>query len=328
MNKKVAIIGSGSWGVGLSVVLSDNGYEPYLWSFNEDEAKAINENRECIFLPGVKLNENIKCLTDFEEVIKDSSFILLVTPSKFFRETLKKCKQYINEDQPIIVCSKGLEDGTLMTLSEVVEDECPNNKVGILCGPTHAEEVSRNVPTTIVLCSKHEEVLKLQDVFMSNIFRVYTSTDVKGVEVGSAFKNIIAFACGVSAGLGYGDNTFAAIITRGLAEISRIGLEMGGEMKTFYGLSGLGDLIVTCLSQHSRNRKCGYLMGQGLSLEEAQKEVGMVVESINTTYVAKKIIAKYDVETPIINEVYSILFENKNPKDAVNDLMTRNKKME
>ncbi len=329
MSKKIAIIGSGSWGVGLSIVLNNNGYDPYIWSFNEEEAKNINEKRECIFLPGIKLDENIKCLTSFEEVIKDSKFILVVVPSKFFRQTIKNFKQYVTENQSIIICSKGLEDGSLMTLSQVAEEELPNNKVGILSGPSHAEEVARNIPTTIVLCSKHEDVLNdLQDVFMSEVFRVYTSTDVMGVEVGSAFKNIMALACGVAAGLGYGDNTFAALITRGLAELSKLGVEMGGNINTFYGLTGLGDLIVTCLSEHSRNRKAGYLIGQGLTVDEAVKQVGMVVESINTTMVAKKIIQKHDVDTPIINQTYSVLFEGKNPKDAVKELMTRDKKQE
>lgn len=328
-NKKIAILGSGSWGVALAILLNNNGYNPYVWSFNEEEAKLINEQRKCIFLPEIELHENIKCSTDFEEVIKDSHFILLVTPSHAIRQTIQNCKQYIKEEQYIIICSKGIEESSLLTLSEVVQEELPNNKIGALSGPSHAEEVAKSIPTTIVLSSKHEDVLKsLQDIFMSPMFRVYTSKDIISVEIGGAFKNIIALACGMAAGLGYGDNTFAAIITRGLAELSRLGVQMGGSEKTFYGLTGLGDIIVTCLSQHSRNRKCGYLIGQGVPVEEAIKQVGMVVEGVNATKAAKKIVQKYDVDTPIINATYSVLFEGKDPKDTVIELMTREKKSE
>jgi len=321
MSKKIAVIGSGSWGVGISILLNNNGYDPYIWSFDENEAKNINEKRECIFLPGIKLDENIKCSTKFEDVIPDSKFILIVTPSKFFRSTIQKFKHLVKPEQHIVICSKGLEDGTLKTLAEVSEDELPLNKVGILSGPSHAEEVARNLPTTIVLCSKHDELIEdLQDIFMSPVFRVYTSKDVIGVEVGGAIKNIMALACGIAAGMGYGDNTFAALITRGLAEISRLGEKMGGERATFYGLTGLGDLIVTCLSQHSRNRRAGYLIGQGKTVDEAVKEVGMVVESITATQVAKKIIDKYDVETPIINAVYKVLLKEKMREKWLNSL--------
>lgn len=329
MNKKIAILGSGSWGIGLSILLNKNGYDPYVWSFAQEEADLINKEHKCMFLPEIKLDEHIKCSTNFEEVITGAKFIILVTPSHAIRTTIKNCKQYINKDQSIIICSKGLEEATLKTLSEVVEEELPENKVGVLSGPSHAEEVAKGIPTTIVLCSKHDDVLQeLQDIFMSDIFRVYTSNDVIAVETGGAFKNIIALAAGMAAGLGYGDNTFAALITRGLAELSRLGVKMGGEEKTFYGLSGLGDIIVTCLSEHSRNRKCGYLIGQGVPVEEAIKQVGMVVEGIIATKVAKKVVEKYDVETPIINATYSVLFEGQDPKEMVTKLMTRAKKSE
>ena len=328
-NKKIAILGSGSWGVALSVLLNNNGYMPHIWSFSQNEADLINEQRKCVFLPEITLDENIKCSTDFQEVITDSHFILLVTPSHAISQTIKNCKQYIKPEQYVIICSKGIEESSLLTLSEVVQEELPNNKIGVLSGPSHAEEVARSIPTTIVLSSEHDDVLKsLQDIFMSPSFRVYTSKDIVSVEIGGAFKNIMALACGMAAGLGFGDNTFAAIITRGLAELSRLGVKMGGNEKTFYGLTGLGDIIVTCLSEHSRNRKCGYLIGQGVPVEEAIKQVGMVVEGVNATKAAKKIVQKYDVDTPIINATYSVLFEGKDPKEIVVELMTREKKSE
>lgn len=329
MKKKISIIGSGSWGVALSILLNNNGYNPYIWSFNKEEADNINQKRECIFLPGIKLDENIKCSTDVELVLKDSDIILIAVPSKFYRDNIKNIKPYIKNDANIIICSKGLEDDTLLTLSEVTNEELPNNKVGILSGPSHAEEVARNLPTTIVLCSESEELLKkLQIIFASEVFRVYTSKDVIGVEVGGALKNIIALSTGIAKGLGYGDNIFAAIITRGLKELVRIGEKMECNSYTFYGLSGLGDLIVTCLSQHSRNTRAGFYIGQGMNIEEATKKVGMVVESINTTKVAKKIVDKYNVDAPIINEVYNILFKGKDPKISAIELMTRENKSE
>ncbi len=329
MDKKISIIGSGSWGVALAILLNNNGYNPYIWSFAKEEADSINQKRECVFLPGIKLDENIKCSTDIELVVKDSDIILMVVPSKFYRDNIKNIKPYVKEGASIIICSKGLEDETLYTLSQVTNQELPNNKVGILSGPSHAEEVARNLPTTIVLCSEDDELLKkLQDIFSSALFRVYTSKDVIGVEVGGALKNIIALSTGIAKGLGYGDNIFAAIITRGLKELVRIGDKLDCTESTFYGLSGLGDLIVTCLSEHSRNTRAGVYIGQGMTVEEATKKVGMVVESINTTKVAKKIIDKYDVEAPIINEVYNILFEGKDPKECAKELMTREKKSE
>lgn len=329
MENKISIIGSGSWGVALAILLNNNGYNPYVWSFSKEEADSINKNRECAFLPGIKLDENIKCSTDIELVVKDSDIILVAVPSKFYRDNIKNIKPYVKENANIIICSKGLEDETLYTLSQVTNQELPNNKVGILSGPSHAEEVARNLPTTIVLCSEDDELLKrLQKIFSSELFRVYTSKDVIGVEVGGALKNIIALSTGIAKGLGFGDNIFAAIITRGLKELIRIGDELDCNSNTFYGLSGLGDLIVTCLSEHSRNTRAGVYIGQGMSVEEATKKVGMVVESINTTKVAKKIIDKYNVEAPIINEVYNVLFKGKDPKICAKELMTRENKSE
>ncbi len=326
--KNIAIIGSGSWGVALATYLSGNGNMVKIWSFNEEEKRMINEEKRCKFLPQVVIPDNIKCSTDFEEVIKDAEFILHVTPSKFTRETFKKYKQYVG-NKPVIICSKGFEKETLKTLDEVIKEELPTVKIGVLSGPSHAEEVSIGIPTVLVVASKHDEVLELiQDTFISEKMRIYTSKDVKGVELGGALKNIIAFCAGVAAGIGLGDNSFAALITRGLSEISRLGVKLGGEKESFYGLSGLGDLIVTCLSEHSRNRKAGKLMGQGKTLEETKKEVGMVIESIDNIDVAYELGKKNDVYMPIIETVYQVIYENLEPKEAVKNLMTRERKSE
>lgn len=324
----IAIIGSGSWGVALAVHLASLGHNIKIWSFMEEERDLINNERKCKFLPGLNLSENIQCSTNFEEVIKDSKFILHVTPSKFTRNIFKQYKQYVG-NKPIIICSKGFEKETLETLDEVILEEMPEAKVGVLSGPSHAEEVSIAIPTALVIASKHQNILKtIQDAFMSEKMRIYTSNDVKGVELGGALKNIIAFCAGVAAGIGLGDNSFAALITRGLKEIARLGIELGGKEETFYGLSGLGDLIVTCLSEHSRNRKAGMLIGQGKSLEETKKEVGMVIESIDNIEVAYELGKLHNIEMPIVETVYKVLYENLNPQETVKNLMTRDKKME
>ena len=324
----IAIIGSGSWGVALAVHLANVGNNVKIWSFMEEERDLINNERKCKFLPGVELPENIMCSTDFGEVIKDSKMILHVTPSKFTRSIFKQYKEYVG-NKPIIICSKGFEKETLETLDEVILEEMPTAKVGALSGPSHAEEVSIAIPTALVIASKHQNILKMvQDAFMSEKMRIYTSNDVKGVELGGALKNIIAFCSGAAAGIGLGDNSFAALITRGLKEIVRLGVELGGKEETFYGLSGLGDLIVTCLSEHSRNRKAGYLIGQGKSLEETKKEVGMVIESIDNIDVAYELGKLHNIEMPIVETVYRVLYESLDPQEAVKDLMTRDKKME
>lgn len=326
--KNIAIIGSGSWGVALAVHLAKLGNNVKIWSFLEEERDIINNEKKCKFLPGLELPENIYCSTDFEEVIKDSEFIIHVTPSKFTRNTFKQYKQYV-KNKPIIICGKGFEKDTLETLDEVILEEMPEAKIGVLSGPSHAEEVSVAIPTALVIASKHQSILKLvQDTFMSEKMRIYTSNDVKGVELGGALKNIIAFCAGVAAGIGLGDNSFAALITRGLKEISRLGVELGGKEETFYGLSGLGDLIVTCLSEHSRNRKAGFLIGQGMSLDDTKKEVGMVIESIDNIEVAYELGKLHNIEMPIVETVYKVLYEQLNPEEAVKNLMTREKKYE
>lgn len=326
--KKIAIIGSGSWGVALACHLARCRNEIKIWSFSEEEKRLINEERKCKFLPKVVIPDNVTCSNNFEEVIQDSEFILHVTPSKFTRDTFKQYKQYVG-DKPVIICSKGFEKETLKTLDEVILDELPTAKVGALSGPSHAEEVSIAIPTVLVIASKHKEILDMiQDTFMCAEMRIYTSNDIKGVELGGALKNIIAFCAGVAAGIGLGDNTFAALITRGLGELTRLGVALGGEKETFYGLSGLGDLIVTCLSEHSRNRKAGKLIGQGKSLEETKKEVGMVIESIDNIEVAYELGKRNNVYMPIVETVYKVLYENLDPSEAVKELMTREKKSE
>ena len=324
----IAIIGSGSWGVALATHLANMGHNVKIWSFLEEERDLINNEKKCKFLPNLTLPQGIMCSTDFKEVIEGADFILHVTPSKFTRDTFKQYKQYVGKT-PIIICSKGFEKETMKTLDEVILDELPEARVGALSGPSHAEEVSIAIPTVLVMASKDKEVRELvQDAFMCPHMRVYTSEDIKGVELGGALKNIIAFCAGVAAGVGFGDNTFAALITRGLGEISRLGVALGGQKDTFFGLSGLGDLIVTCLSEHSRNRRAGKLIGQGKTLEEAKKEVGMVIESIDNIDVAYALSQKYNIEVPIITTAYDVIYNKLDAKEAVEKLMTREKKME
>lgn len=327
--EKIAIIGSGSWGAALGIYLAQNGNNISIWSFDEKEKNSINNERKCVFLPEATIPENVYCTNSYEEAIDGAKVILHVTPSKFVRSTIKGYKEYVKKDQMIIMCSKGFEKETELTLDEVIKQELPGIKFGILSGPSHAEEVSLNIPTALVIASEYEEVKeKVVDIFKSTTVRMYTSKDVKGVELGGALKNIIAFCAGIAVGLKLGDNTFAALATRGLVEITRLGTAMGGERNTFYGLTGLGDLIVTCGSIHSRNRKAGELIGKGFSIEETRKQVGMTIESIDNIDVAYKLAKKYNVEMPIVNTVYDVLYNGLNPKDAVDKLMTRNLKEE
>ncbi len=326
--KNIAIIGSGSWGVALAIHLAKLGNKVKIWSFMQEEADLINNEKKCKFLPEVTLPEGIYCTTSYEEAIKNSEIILHVTPSKFTRNTVKEYKKYVT-NQTIVICTKGFEKETLSSLDEVFKQEIPNVKLAVLSGPSHAEEVSKAVPTAMVIASENEEIAnELRDIFMNENLRVYTSKDVKGVELGGALKNIIAFCAGVAAGIGLGDNTFAALITRGLCEISRLGVALGGKYETFYGLTGLGDLIVTCLSEHSRNRTAGKLMGQGKNLEEARNQIGMVIEGVDNIEVAYELAQKYQVDMPIVNAVYDMLYNNLSPKEGVTRLMTRDKKSE
>ena len=326
--KKIAIIGSGSWGVALAIHLAKLGNQVKIWSFAKEEADLINNEKRCMFLPKAIIPEGVVCTLSYEEAIKDSDFILHVTPSKFTRNIVKEYKQYVT-NQPIIICSKGLEKETLSTLDDVIRQELPTAKIGVLSGPSHAEEVSIGIETAMVVASEYDDVQEMiQNTFMCDTMRIYTSKDVKGVEVGGALKNILAFCSGIISQMNLGDNSFAALLTRGLGEIARLGIKMGGNKDTFYGLSGLGDLLVTCLSEHSRNRKAGKLIGSGKTLEETKKEVGMTIESIDNIEVAYELAKKYDVEMPIVNAVYDILYNDLKPEEAVKILMNREKKAE
>ena len=327
---KVSVLGAGSWGSALAVLLNDNKHDVTMWSVIEEEVKMLNENREHKDkLPGVHLDEKIKITTDLEEAVKGMEMIIFAVPSVFTRNTAKMAAPFISDDQIIINVAKGIEEATLFTLSEIIEEEIPNAIVGVLSGPSHAEEVGRRLPTTCVVGAKDKKIADfVQGLLMNEVFRVYTSPDILGIEVGAALKNVIALAAGIADGLGYGDNTKAALITRGMAEITRLGMAMGGKPETFSGLSGMGDLIVTCASLHSRNRRAGILIGKGYSMEEACKEVKMIVEGVNSAKAAKKLADKFRVSMPIVDEVNKVLFEEKSAKDAVRDLMIRNKRDE
>ena len=327
---KISVLGSGSWGLALALLLHNNGHEVLLWSARPENARKLREKRENPDrLPGVRLPDEIDVLTDMERALKDVDVTVLAVASPYIRSTAHKMAPFVCKDQKIVNVAKGIEEKTLKTLSEVIEEEIPQGNVAVLSGPSHAEEVGRGLPTTCVISAHTQETAEyLQSVFMSPVFRVYTTPDILGVELGGALKNVIALAAGTADGLGYGDNTKAALITRGITEIGRLGKKMGAQMETFYGLSGIGDLIVTCASKHSRNRKAGYLIGQGYTMEEAMKEVQMVVEGVYSARAARELAEKYEVEMPIITEVNRVLFEGKSAAEAVMDLMLRDKKVE
>lgn len=326
----IGIIGAGSWGIALALLLNKNGHDVTVWSIIKEEIEMLNTKREhCDKLPGVKLPDTMDFTNDLENAIKGKDILVFAVPSVYTRSTAKMARQYVGSDQIVVNVSKGIEETTLMTLSEILEEELPQAQITVLSGPSHAEEVSRGIPTIIVVGAKKKKTaLYIQNVFMNNVFRVYVSPDIIGIEVGAALKNVVALAAGIADGLGYGDNTKAALITRGIAEISRLGIEMGGQKETFAGLSGIGDLIVTCASQHSRNRKAGYLIGQGMSMKAAMDEVKMVVEGVYSAKAALKISRKYNIQVPIIEKVNEILFDGLAPKQAVIDLMHRDGKDE
>ena len=326
----VGVLGAGSWGTALSVLLSDNGHQVTVWSIDENEVKMLNEKREHeLKLPGVKLPDDMVITGDLGSTIRGRDFLVLAVPSPFTRSTAKKMSPFVAEGQIIVDVAKGIEESTLMTLSRQIEQEIPQADVAVLSGPSHAEEVGRRLPTTCVIGAKTRKTAEyLQSMFISNVFRVYTSPDILGIELGGSLKNVIALAAGIADGLGYGDNTKAALITRGIAEIARLGVKMGGKIETFTGLTGIGDLIVTCASVHSRNRKAGYLIGQGMSMQEAMDEVKMVVEGVYSAKAAAKLAQKYEVSMPIVDEVNAVLFDGKSPAEAVNDLMMRESRSE
>lgn len=327
---KIAVIGSGGWGTAVSILLASKGYNVYLWSWIQEETDRLNRDRENKeFLPGVGLPDNIICTHNMEECVKGAELVITAAPSPATRTTAKQLSAFAEKGQNILNISKGLEEKTLLRLSEVYKQEIPQASVSVMSGPSHAEEVSRGLPTTNVVASENRETAcMIQDIMMKDNFRVYTCEDIIGVELGGSLKNVIALCAGISDGLGYGDNTKAALMTRGLAEITRLGVKMGAQQATFMGLSGVGDLIVTCTSMHSRNRRAGILLGKGKTLKETLDEVHMVVEGVNTASAAYKLSQKYGVEMPIVNEAYSVLYEGKSAGDAVNSLMTREKRCE
>lgn len=327
---RIGILGAGSWGTALAILLHDNGHDVTVWSIHEKEVEMLNTTRRHESkLPGVEIPEGILFTTDMKETMSDKDVCVLAVPSPFIRSTCQKMKAYVRAGQIIVNVAKGIEESTLYTLTDIIEEEMPYADACVLSGPSHAEEVSRRLPTTCVVSARTRKTAEyLQSVFVSPVFRVYISPDMLGIELGGALKNVIALAAGTADGLGYGDNTKAALITRGIAEIARLGIKMGGKPETFYGLTGIGDLIVTCASVHSRNRKAGYLMGKGYTMREAMDEVQMVVEGVYSAKAALTLAQKYQVEMPIVEQVNKVLFENKNAEEAVKELMIRDKKME
>ena len=326
----ISVIGSGSWGTALAWLLRNNGHRVTLWSYLREENEMFLKYRENVDkLPGVLLDQEVVFTNQLEESIPGRDMLVLAVPSPAIRSTARNMRGLVSEGQLIVNVAKGIEEKNLMTMTDIIEEEIPQADVAVLSGPSHAEEVGKGLPTTIVAGAHSRETAeRIQGYFMSPVFRVYTSSDMLGIETGAALKNVIALAAGMADGLGYGDNTKAALITRGIAEISRLGTAMGAHLETFYGLSGIGDLIVTCASVHSRNRKAGWLIGQGRTMEQAMAEVHMVVEGVYSARAGMKLAEQYHVEVPIIQSVNEILFEGKSAAEAVSQLMQRVKKDE
>ena len=327
---KIGVLGAGSWGTALAVLLHENGHEVTLWSIDKREVAMIDEKREQVEkLPGVRIPDRIAVTNDVESSVTGKDILVMAVPSIFIRSTSKMIAPYVKEGQLIVNVAKGIEEETLMNMTDIIEDEIKQARVGVLSGPSHAEEVGRGIPTTVVAGAHDKKTAEeIQEAFMSPVFRVYTSPDMVGIELGAALKNVIALAAGIVDGLGLGDNTKAALITRGIAEITRLGLAMGGRFETFIGLSGIGDLIVTCTSTHSRNHNAGYLIGQGKSCQEAMDEVKMVVEGVYSAKAALALAKKYNVEVPFTEQVNQVLFEGRSAKDAVTSLLMRNRTSE
>lgn len=330
MKTSVCVLGAGSWGTALAVALAQKELNITLWGRNSAQLKDMMDQRENTkYLPGVKLPRNINIKKDILEAIKEADVIVISTSSQSVRDVLKSIKKEVKDQSIIVNTAKGIERSTLLPISQVVKDELPENTYVVLSGPSHAEEVSKGMPTTLVASSDSKEIAEfIQDLFMSPNLRVYTNPDVMGVELGGALKNIIALGAGISDGLGFGDNAKAALMTRGIVEISRLGVKMGAQMSTFSGLSGIGDLIVTCTSMHSRNRRCGILIGQGMTTDEAVNEIGMVVEGMFAIDAAYHLSKKFQVEMPITEELYNLIDMKSDVKESVVNLMTRQKKHE
>lgn len=326
---RVGVIGGGTWGTALALLLHKNGHEVTVGSVVEQEIVMLRDKHEHSNLPGISIPEDMAFTTSLEETVGDKEAVVLTVASPYTRRTAAMLREAVAPGQIIVNVAKGIEEHTLMTLSEIIEQEIPQAQVAALSGPSHAEEVGRGIPTTIVVGAKKQATAEfVQNLFMNEVFRVYTSPDMLGMELGGSLKNVVALAAGIADGLGYGDNTKAALITRGIAEIARLGTAMGGKFETFCGLTGIGDLIVTCASMHSRNRRAGILIGQGYSMEEAMEEVKMVVEGVYSAKAAMELAEKYHVQLPIIEQVNAVLFEGKPADQAVKDLMLRDKKIE
>ena len=330
---KISVLGAGGWGTTLAILLHYNGHNVTLWEYKKNYAKVLNKKRENPdYLPGIKIPDEISITHDIEESVSNQNMIVLAVPSQFLRSVIRGIKPIWIKDSILVNVAKGIENNTLMTMSQMLKDELPlidENQIGVLSGPSHAEEVSKRIPTAVVASSKSRETSRsIQSTFMTSYFRVYSSTDILGVELGGAFKNVIAIGAGIIDGANFGDNTKAAIMTRGVAEIARLGVAMGASPETFSGLSGMGDLIVTCMSRHSRNRYVGEEIGGGKKLKDVLKSMNMVAEGVETSRSASQLAEKYNVSTPITDEVYKILFEDKDPVKATTDLMTRDMKME
>jgi glycerol-3-phosphate dehydrogenase (NAD(P)+) len=330
LKRKITLLGGGSWGTALSKLLSENGHEVTVWLRDEEQCRTLSTERvNKKYLPKVQIPENIVFTSNIDEAVKNAEILLIVTPTQMIRSILKQISEEYKRDKIIINASKGIEIGTMCLVSDIVNEETRNCSFAVLSGPSHAEEVGLSLPTAItVACDDKDVAEKIQDAFMSTYFRVYTNEDVIGAEIGGALKNIIALGAGISDGVGYGDNAKAALMNRGIVEIARLGIAMGADIHTFYGLSGIGDLIVTCTSKHSRNWNAGYLIGQGMSKNEAISKIGMVVEGIPTTYAAYELSKKLKVEMPIVTAMYDILENNSDVKETVNKLMLRDKKEE
>lgn len=327
---KIGVIGAGSWGTALARLLCNNGHHVTVWSIIETEIEMLQrEHEHKDKLPGVELPREMEFTTDLQAAVEGKDLLVLAVPSSFTRSTAHSMKEFVADGQRIVNVAKGIEEKTLMTLSEIIEEEIPQADVAVLSGPSHAEEVGKDMPTTCVVGAKTRETAEfIQNLFMNQNFRVYTSPDILGIEVGAALKNVVALAAGIADGLGCGDNTKAALITRGIAEIARLGTAMGGKFETFAGLSGIGDLIVTCASMHSRNRRAGILIGKGATMNEAMEQVKMVVEGVHSAKAAQALAEKYEIDMPIIAEVNAVLFENKPAREAMTDIMCRDKKPE
>ena len=330
MDRKIAVLGAGSWGTALAVTLSAKGHKVRMWDIDTAHADSMREKRENIkYLPDVKFNDNLCIAHDVEEAMHGADIVLFSAPAQHFRSALDTAIPYLKKEMVMVNVAKGIEQKSLMRMSEIAFDKVPDARYVVISGPSHAEEVGRFMPTTVVAASKNRELSEyIQDEFMTDRFRIYTGSDIVGVELGGALKNIIALGAGISDGMGFGDNAKAAMMTRGIKEMARLGVKLGGQAETFSGLSGIGDVIVTCTSVHSRNRRCGIMIGEGVKPSEATKRVGMVVEGMYTTEAAYELAQKNNVEMPLTEQIYRVINEEIDPRDAVATLMTRQKKHE